>query len=59
MDINEMYEFLLRTLSGSIQYEFDGTVLTLTQYHTGKRIKLDLGCLTPEMLEELIVDEEE
>ena len=58
-DISELYQFLMRTLRGSISYEFDGSVLTLTQYFTGKHIKLDLGNLTEEMLEELLVPEEE
>lgn len=59
MDINKKLRFLESTLRGSMRYEFEGTVLTLTQYYSGKSIRLDLGNITEEMLEELIVDDDE
>ena len=38
-------EQALRILRGSKQYNFNGTVLTVIGYYTGKRISLDLGKL--------------
>ena len=35
-------EQALRILRGSKQYNFNGTVLTVIGYYTGKRISLDL-----------------
>ena len=37
---------------------FNGTVLTVIGYYTGKRISLDLGKLDADMLEALTPDEE-
>ena len=48
-----------RLLNGSKQYEFEGTVLTITGYYNGKRIAIDLGQLTEEMFEELVVEDED
>ena len=45
-------EQALRILRGSKQYNFNGTVLTVIGYYTGKRISLDLGKLDADMLEE-------
>lgn len=50
---------VMEVLNGSKQYEFDGPVLTVIGYYTGKRVKLDLSKLTEEMIEELTPDDEE
>lgn len=55
MDFSEVME----VLNGSKQYEFNGPVLTVIGYYTGKRVKLDLSKLTEEMVEELTPDDEE
>lgn len=44
---------------GSKEYKFNGTVLEVTGYYSGKRIAIDLGKITEEMLEELQPDEED
>lgn len=49
----------MNILHGSIRYEFEGTILTVTGYYSGESISLDLGKLTEEMLEELQPDTEE
>ena len=51
-------EQALRILRGSKQYNFNGTVLTVIGYYTGKRISLDLGKLDADMLEALTPNEE-
>ena len=50
---------VMQIIHGSKQYEFHDSVLTVTGYYTGKKVKLDLSRLTEEMLEELILDDEE
>lgn len=50
---------VMQIIHGSKQYEFQGPVLTVTGYYTGKKVKLDLSRLTEEMLDELILDEED
>lgn len=55
----------MRILGGSKQYEFqyneDGypSVLIITSYYSGEQVKLDLSRLTPDMLDELQVKENE
>lgn len=57
---NEMnYNEFLRILRGSKQYEFNGTVLEITQYYTGKRIKLDLSLINEDTLELILEDDDE
>lgn len=51
-------EQVLDILNGSISYEFDGTVLKVTSYFTGETVRLDLGNLTQEMLDELQVEDD-
>ena len=53
------YETFLSIIHGSVQYQIDGTVLTLTGYYTGKEVKIDLAKITPDMLEEIAADPEE
>lgn len=54
MDILEF----TRLINGSKEYRFEGSVLTITGYYSGKRVSLDLSLMTEEMLEELIVPED-
>lgn len=55
----------MRILGGSKQYEFqynkDGypCVLVITSYYSCEQVKLDLSRLTPDMLDELQVKENE
>ena len=51
-------EQVLDILNGSISYEFDGTVLKVTSYFTGETVRLDLGNITQEMLDELQVEDD-
>lgn len=53
-----MYELLQQIIHGSVRYEINGTVLTLTGYYTGKEVKIDLAKITPEMLDEIVADPE-
>lgn len=55
MDYREFTEII----RGSKQYEFNGTVLTVTGYYTGKRVRIDLSMIDPDMLEEIIVEDDE
>ena len=48
-----------RMIRGSMKYEFYDTVLTIKGWHSGKCISIDLGELTEEMFEELVVEEED
>ena len=54
-----MYETFLQIIHGSVQYEIDNGVLTLTGYYTGKEVKIDLNKITPEMLDEIVADPED
>jgi hypothetical protein len=53
----------MNILSGSKRYDFgyneNGmmSVLTVTDYYTGESVSLDLSRLTPEMLDELQVED--
>lgn len=53
------YRTFREIIGGSKQYEFDGTVLTVTGYYTGKRVRIDLSKVTPDMLDEILADEDE
>lgn len=50
---------LLHILRGSKEYEFNGTVLTITPYYGGESVKLDLSLINEEMLETLIVEDDD
>ena len=54
-----MLNKLQHILAGSKQYQFDGPILTITNYYTGEEIKLDLSRLDEEVLNELIVQDDE
>lgn len=47
----------MQIIHGSKQFEFDGSVLIITSYYTGERLRLDLGNLDEEMLEALTPDD--
>lgn len=47
------YNTFLKIIRGSKAYEMDGTVLELTGYYTGKRVRIDLAKITEEMFEEI------
>lgn len=49
----------LQTVKGSKQYEFEGSVLTITNYRTGERVRLDLAKMDEDMLEALTPDDDE
>jgi len=54
----------MEIVQGSKQYEFVGetySVLKLTGYYTGRRVKIDLSQIDEEMFEQLVVgnDDEE
>lgn len=54
MDIIEF----TKLINGSLKYEIQNCVLTLTGYYTGKQISLDLSKITAEMLEELAANDD-
>lgn len=53
------YNEAMEIIWGSKQYSFSGTILEITGYYTGKSVRLDLGMLTEEMLEELTPEPDE
>lgn len=63
----ELMDELSRILNGSKEFKFEYgdygmTVLKLTNYNTGKVVKLDLGILLeeyPEVVEDIIVEGDE
>ena len=48
-----------RIINRSMRYEFDGTVLTVTDWHTGQHVSIDLSMMTDEIFEELAFEDEE
>ena len=54
-DINTLREII----GGSKEYSFSGTVLTLTGYHTGETIKLDLSKINKEILNVIMAEDED
>lgn len=58
--MNEKLQLLQDILAGSIEFTFEGSVLILRGYYTGKEIQLDLSKIDEQMLEHLFyVDETE
>lgn len=53
------YEEFQRMLNRSMSYEIQGSVLTITEYYTGKSVSLDLECITEEMFEDLVFNGKE
>ena len=49
MDFNET----MKIINGSKEFYFEGSVLTIKSYYSGKAVKLDLANLDEEMLEQL------
>lgn len=50
---------LQRILRRSKEFTFEGTVLVIRDYYTGQTVKLDLECVTNEMFEDLVYEDEE
>ena len=60
------YDGTMSILNSSKQFKFEynedsgrPTVLAVTDYYTGESVKLDLSRLTPEMLDELQIEDSE
>ena len=53
------YSEFRKIINGSKQFTFHGSVLELTGYYTGKRVRLDLGNIDEDMFEELVVEDDE
>lgn len=53
------YKQAKRILAGSKRYEFEDTVLSVTDYFTGDEVRLDLGRVDEDMYEELKAEEME
>lgn len=53
-----MIKKYLNILRGSKYYEMNGTILTITSYHTGDAVSIDLGQITEEVLAEILVYDE-
>jgi hypothetical protein len=49
------YERFRALLAESKQYSFEGSVLSLTNYHTGEQVNLDLAGISEDEYEELVV----
>lgn len=52
------YRTYREIVGGSKEYEFNGMVLTVTGYYTGKRVRIDLSKVTPDMLDEILADDD-
>lgn len=48
----------LNILRGSKIYEINGTILTITSYHTGDAVSIDLAQITEDVLAEILVYDE-
>lgn len=56
--MKQTYDNFKRILSRSKEYEFDGhTVLVLRDYYTGDEIRLDMARITPEIFDEIKMDD--
>lgn len=55
MDIKEV----MRIINGSKEFYFEGSVLTIKSYYSGKAVKLDLAKLDDDMLEQLQPEDED
>ena len=55
MDFNR-FQKLLRS---SKSYEFDDTRLTITDYHTGERVTIDLSLIGEETYTEMLCEDED
>ena len=47
------YDKAMRILSGSKRYEFEGTVLRVTDYYSNNTFQIDFSNMTPEIFEAL------
>lgn len=57
--MNEKYEAFKHILNRSKEYSFEGSVLTLRDYHTGETVEIDLSLIDQDTFEEIVVEEEE
>lgn len=46
-------------IRGSKQYEFEGTVLTITGYYTGKRVSIDLSMIDEDTFLDIVPEDDE
>ena len=53
------HDKFLQLLFKSKQYQFDGSVLEITDYYTGESVKLDLSLLPEDVFEEMVAEDEE
>lgn len=53
------YKDFKEIVFGSKEFTFDGSILELTGYFTGKKVLLDLGNIDEEMFEKLVVDDDD
>lgn len=51
MDKFKMFQRIIR---GSMRYEFEGTMLTVTDWHTGQSISIDLAELSRDAFEDIV-----
>lgn len=57
--MEKQYQLLMNILKGSKRFQFEGTVLTVSDYFSGKKISLDLSYLSEEALEEILVRDDQ
>lgn len=53
------YEDFQRVLDRSKEYWFEGSVLAIRDYQTGKTVKIDLGGVSEETFEEIVWEDED
>lgn len=52
------YEGFMRLLGRSKEYRIDGSVLTITDYHTGDGVRLNLAQIPEDLFEEMTYEED-
>lgn len=57
-DEDVQYDDAMRILRGSKRYEFEDSILTVSDYRTGDEVKINLGQMTEEMYEEMSCEED-
>ena len=58
MSEGKLYQQFRSIIHGSLEYQVKGGVLILRGYYSGNSIKIDLDKITPEMLSEIIYEED-
>lgn len=56
--LSDEYDEYIRIIHGSKRYEFDGSVLTLTNYRTGHSVSLDMNALDIDTFMEMYVSDD-